>query len=171
MSNQSGFGQTLAQAQQSGGSSLNALASSMGATSLGKGGDDDDDEMPELEPADDAPKADGDDDEDDGDVSDGDVDPKEVELVMNQTSCSRKKAIKALKDSGGDIINASKSTFALALRVSFYYDQCTDNSDQLWPQLSRTYDSLLDLELKYMASYITLAPDFSIPGTFELRPP
>jgi nascent polypeptide-associated complex subunit alpha len=115
MSNQSGFGQTLAQAQQSGGSSLNALASSMGAASLGKGGeDDDDDEMPELEPADEGAKADGDDDEDDGDVSDGDVDPKEVELVMNQTSCSRKKAIKALKDSGGDIINASKSTFALA---------------------------------------------------------
>jgi nascent polypeptide-associated complex subunit alpha len=114
MSNQSGFGQSLAQAQQSGGSSLNALASSMASTTLGKGGEDDDDEMPELEPADEGAKTGGDDDEDDGDVSDGDVDPKEVETVMNQTSCSRKKAIKALKDSGGDIINASKSTSALA---------------------------------------------------------
>ena len=129
MSNQSGFGQTLAQAQQSGGSSLNALASSMGATSLGKGGEEDDDEMPELEPADETGKAGGDDDEDDGDVSDGDVDPKEVELVMNQTSCSRKKAIKALKDSGGDIINASKSAFALAWGMPFYRDHYTDNPD------------------------------------------
>jgi hypothetical protein len=68
----------------------------------------DDDELPDLEPvADSAKKVD--EEEDDGEVSEGDVDPKEIELVMNQTSCSRKKAIKALKDSGGDIINASTS--------------------------------------------------------------
>jgi len=150
---------------------MNALASSMAAANLGKGGEDDDDEMPELEPADEGVKAGGDDDEDDGDVSDGDVDPKEVELVMNQTSCSRKKAIKALKDSGGDIINASKSTFALARGVSFYRDQWTDDSDQLWLQRSKTFDSLLYLELKYMASYITFTPCLGILSQFEFKMP
>ncbi|KIM23423.1 hypothetical protein M408DRAFT_332353 [Serendipita vermifera MAFF 305830] len=103
MSNQAGFGQHLAAAQQSGGG-VNSLTSSMGATSLGKGGDDDD-EPPELEEIKGADKK-ADDDDDEGEISEGDVDPKEIELVMNQTSCSRKKAVKALKDSGGDIINA-----------------------------------------------------------------
>lgn len=107
MSNQSGFGQHLAAAQQSGAGGVNALTSSMGGANLGK--DDDDDEMPELEDAkDDAGAKKADDEDDDGEVSEGDVDPKEIELVMNQTSCTRKKAVKALKDSGGDIINASE---------------------------------------------------------------
>jgi nascent polypeptide-associated complex subunit alpha len=106
---------------------MNALTSQMGASSLGKGGDDDDDDMPDLEAVEEGAgrekEAGDDDDEDDGDISEGDVDPKEVELVMNQTSCSRKKAIKALKDSGGDIINASESTFALARRISSFRNQ------------------------------------------------
>ncbi|KAJ7582869.1 NAC domain-containing protein [Mycena floridula] len=69
-----------------------------GASALensGIGGDDDDDDMPDLE----AP-------EDDGPVDETGVDPKDIDLVMTQVNCSRAKAVKALKDSGGDLINA-----------------------------------------------------------------
>ena len=58
---------------------------------------DDDDEVPELEAA-----------EDDGPVDETGLDPKEIELVMAQVNCSRAKAVKVLKENGGDIINASK---------------------------------------------------------------
>ncbi|MFF9819424.1 hypothetical protein [Streptomyces sp. NPDC014006] len=34
------------------------------------------------------------------------VDPKGIELVMGQTGASRAKAVRALKESGGDLINA-----------------------------------------------------------------
>ena len=35
------------------------------------------------------------------------LDPKEIELVMQQVNCSRAKAVRVLKENGGDIINAS----------------------------------------------------------------
>jgi len=69
-----------------------------GVTNLensGAGGDDDDDDIPELE----AP-------EDDGPVDETGVDQKDIDLVMAQVNCSRAKAVRALKDSGGDLINA-----------------------------------------------------------------
>ncbi|MEU3315765.1 ubiquitin-like domain-containing protein [Streptomyces sp. NPDC006662] len=34
------------------------------------------------------------------------IDPKDIELVMAQTGASRAKAVRALKESGGDLINA-----------------------------------------------------------------
>lgn len=37
------------------------------------------------------------------------VSPKDVELVMSQASCSRAKAVKALKDNDGDLVNAIMS--------------------------------------------------------------
>ncbi|KAG2158334.1 NAC domain-containing protein [Suillus bovinus] len=62
----------------------------------GVGGEgDDDDDIPELE----AP-------EDDGPVDETGVDPKDIELVMAQVNCSRAKAVRVLKESGGDLINA-----------------------------------------------------------------
>ncbi|KAF9533540.1 NAC domain-containing protein [Crepidotus variabilis] len=64
----------------------------------GVGEDNDDDELPDLE----AP-------EDDGPVDETGVDPKDIELVMTQVNCTRAKAVKALKDSGGDLINAIMS--------------------------------------------------------------
>ncbi|KAF4608360.1 GAL4 enhancer protein [Pleurotus pulmonarius] len=56
---------------------------------------DDDDDIPELE----AP-------EDDGPVDETGIDQKDIDLVMQQVNCSRAKAVRALKDSGGDLINA-----------------------------------------------------------------
>lgn len=56
----------------------------------------DDDEIPELEAA-----------EDEGPVDETGVDAKDIELVVQQVGCSRAKAVKALKDNGGDLINAS----------------------------------------------------------------
>jgi hypothetical protein len=73
--------------------------------------------MPELE----AP-------EEEGELDETGIDQKDIELVMQQVrstgthcfwqmlinflqvSCSRAKAVRALKDSGGDLINASMST-------------------------------------------------------------
>ncbi|KAG8851469.1 GAL4 enhancer protein [Serendipita sp. 411] len=102
MSGQGGFGQHLsnAAAQQS---SVGGITSGMANTKIGKSGDAEasgDQEAAEDE------AAKKDDDDDEGEISEGDVDPKEVELVMSQTNCSRRKAVKALKESGGDIINA-----------------------------------------------------------------
>jgi len=59
------------------------------------GEEDDDDDIPELE----AP-------EDDGPVDETGVDAKDIDLVMAQVNCSRAKAVRVLKESGGDLINA-----------------------------------------------------------------
>lgn len=45
-------------------------------------------------------------DDDDEEVDDEGLEQKDIELVMNQASVSRKKAIKALKDNGNDIVNS-----------------------------------------------------------------
>jgi nascent polypeptide-associated complex subunit alpha len=89
-----------AQAQMSAAQQLAASGAGSTTTGLensgaGKGGDNDDDEVPELEAI-----------EDDGPVDETGVDPKDIELVMAQVNCSRAKAVRVLKDSGGDLINA-----------------------------------------------------------------
>jgi len=61
----------------------------------GEGDDDDDDDIPELE----AP-------EEEGPVDETGVDPKDIDLVMAQVNCSRAKAVRVLKESGVDLINA-----------------------------------------------------------------
>ena len=67
----------------------------------GRGGDnDDDDDIPELEAVD-----------DDAPVDETGVEPKDIELVMQQVGCSRAKAVRVLKESGGDLINASACSF------------------------------------------------------------
>ncbi|KZT26269.1 nascent polypeptide-associated complex, alpha subunit [Neolentinus lepideus HHB14362 ss-1] len=67
-----------------------------GAPALEKSGAgdeaEDEDDIPELE----APE----------EVDETGVDPKDIDLVMAQVNCSRAKAVRALKDSGGDLINA-----------------------------------------------------------------
>ena len=37
------------------------------------------------------------------------VEGKDIELVMSQAGCSRAKAVKALKENGGDLVNAIMS--------------------------------------------------------------
>jgi len=79
-------------------SAAQQLASGNAPPSLeqsGADGDDDDDDIPELE----AP-------EDDGPVDEAGVDPKDIDLVMQQVNCTRAKAVRVLKESGGDLINA-----------------------------------------------------------------
>jgi nascent polypeptide-associated complex subunit alpha len=65
------------------------------ANSGANGEEDDDDDIPELE----AP-------EEEGLVDESGVDPKDIDLVMAQVNCTRAKAVRVLKDSGGDLINA-----------------------------------------------------------------
>jgi nascent polypeptide-associated complex subunit alpha len=107
-----------AQAQLSAASQLAASgAGSAGAretSEVEKGGDNDDD-VPELEAI-----------EDDGPVDETGVDPKDIELVMTQVNCSRAKAVRVLKESGGDLINASMSVFILI---------CNLTSESLFPTL------------------------------------
>ncbi|KAL1944502.1 hypothetical protein VTO73DRAFT_2932 [Trametes versicolor] len=55
----------------------------------------DDDDIPELEAV-----------EEDGNVDETGVDPKDIELVIQQVGCTRAKAVRVLKESGGDLINA-----------------------------------------------------------------
>lgn len=62
------------------------------------GGDnEDDDDIPELEGTV----------EDEGPIDETGVDPKDIDLVVQQVGCSRAKAVRVLKESGGDLINAS----------------------------------------------------------------
>jgi nascent polypeptide-associated complex subunit alpha len=44
--------------------------------------------------------------EDDGPVDETGIDPKDIDLIMAQVNCSRAKAVRALRESGGDLINA-----------------------------------------------------------------
>jgi len=62
---------------------------------IGAGHEGDDDKTPELETP-----------EDDGPVDETGVDPKDIELVVAQVNCSRAKAVRVLRESGGDLINA-----------------------------------------------------------------
>ena len=45
-------------------------------------------------------------DDDAGDLDESGLEPKDIELVMSQASCSRSKAVAALKANDGDIVNA-----------------------------------------------------------------
>jgi nascent polypeptide-associated complex subunit alpha len=57
----------------------------------------DDEDIPELEAAVD----------EEGPVDETGVDAKDIDLVMQQVGCSRAKAVRVLKESNGDLINAS----------------------------------------------------------------
>jgi NACalpha-BTF3-like transcription factor len=89
--------QAQATAAQQLANSGGAGAGTLETPGAGLDDDDDDDDIPDLE----AP-------EDDGPIDETGVDPKDVDLVMAQVSCSRAKAVRVLKESGGDLINASK---------------------------------------------------------------
>ncbi|KAG2063794.1 hypothetical protein BDR04DRAFT_1037066, partial [Suillus decipiens] len=86
--------QQLASAGGAGAGVMNLESSDAGSEG------DDDDDIPELE----AP-------EDNRPVDEMGVDTKDIELVMTQVNCSRAKAIRVLKESGGDLINASESIY------------------------------------------------------------
>jgi len=83
----------LSAAQQLASNAANAAA--LETVTAGTPGDDD--EVPELKEI-----------EDDGPIDETGVDPKDIDLVMQQVNCSRSKAVRALRDSGGDLINASE---------------------------------------------------------------
>lgn len=65
-------------------------------TDTGASAEEDDDDIPDLE----AP-------EDVADIDETGIDPTDIDRVMQQVNCSRAKAVRALKESGGDLINAS----------------------------------------------------------------
>lgn len=58
----------------------------------------DDEDIPDLEAAVE---------EDEEPMDETGVDVKDIDLVMQQVGCSRAKAVRVLKESGGDLINAS----------------------------------------------------------------
>jgi nascent polypeptide-associated complex subunit alpha len=47
-----------------------------------------------------------DDDDDEEDVDEAGLEDKDIQLVMQQASVSRKKAVKALKENDNDIVNS-----------------------------------------------------------------
>jgi NACalpha-BTF3-like transcription factor len=52
-----------------------------------------------------------------GPFDESDLDPKDIETVMLQATCSRAKAVKALRDTGADLIEASELSFLLVDHV------------------------------------------------------
>jgi len=62
---------------------------------VGGDADDDDDDIPDLE----AP-------EEEEVIDETGVEPKDIDIVMTQVNCSRAKAVRVLKESSGDLINA-----------------------------------------------------------------
>ena len=93
------------------------------------GADDDDDEPPELEAV-----------EEDGPLDETGVDPKDIDLVMQQVNCSRAKAVRVLKESGGDLINASESNFLFLMHI-------VHSSVQLWQRASRFFVFVIFIQL------------------------
>ncbi|KAG9090489.1 GAL4 enhancer protein [Ceratobasidium sp. 370] len=72
--------------------------------------EDESDEVPTLEPVTNdeptaAPKVNPPEDEEET-VDESEVDSKDVDLIIQQVGCSRAKAVRVLKESGGDLINA-----------------------------------------------------------------
>ena len=82
--------------------------------------EDDDDDIPDLE----AP-------EDDGPVDETGVDPKDIDLVMQQVNCTRAKAVRVLKESGGDLINASELKLFRILSVTLKSSPCSHGSERV----------------------------------------
>ena len=81
--------------------------SNFGGAGAGGDDDDDDDDIPELEePEEEAP------------VDETGIDAKDIDLVMQQVNCTRAKAVKALKESGGDLINASMYSVPCRLNIA-----------------------------------------------------
>jgi len=56
------------------------------------------------------------------------IDPKDIELVMAQAGCGRSKAIRVLKESDGDLVNASTCSFVSDGKEK----ELTSFSLQLW---------------------------------------
>lgn len=52
------------------------------------------------------PAKDDEEEEEDGEVDTTGIEDKDIELVMNQASVSKSKAVKALKENDGDIVNS-----------------------------------------------------------------
>lgn len=94
---------SAAQHLASSGAGVSALAEKPAA-----GDNEDDEDIPELEATV----------EDEGPVDETGVDAKDIDLVMQQVECSRAKAVRALKESGGDLINASMCQPQLFLGIS-----------------------------------------------------
>ena len=90
------------------------------AARVAKGSENPDD-VPELEAL-----------EDDGPIHETGVDPKDIELIIAQTNCTRAKAVRVLKENGGDLINASVSILSFA-SVTPPLIYC---SSQLWRRAS-----------------------------------
>jgi NACalpha-BTF3-like transcription factor len=93
---------------------MNAQAQLSAAQQLGAGGGFGNAASKAPAAADDAPPAEPV--EEEGEVDETGVDPKDIELVMAQVNCSRAKAVRVLKESGGDLINASKKSTYNRLR-------------------------------------------------------
>lgn len=54
-----------------------------------------------------APKAEAaEEEEEEGEIDTTGIEEKDIELVMNQASVSKRKAVKALKENDGDIVNS-----------------------------------------------------------------
>jgi NACalpha-BTF3-like transcription factor len=85
-------GLSAAQQFSSGGSNVIPNLADAGASA-----EEDDDDLPDLEAPD-----------DDANADETGIDPTDIERVMQQVNCSRAKAVRVLKESGGDLINASK---------------------------------------------------------------
>ena len=47
-----------------------------------------------------------DEEEDEGEIDETGLDPKDIEIVVEQTQVSRAKAVKALRNHDGDMVNA-----------------------------------------------------------------
>ncbi|KAL3894508.1 MAG: hypothetical protein SGARI_007723 [Bacillariaceae sp.] len=81
-------GQQAMQAQQ-------AMAAQRLAAEASAGGE----EPPKIEELDEEEEA----------IDESGVESKDIELVMSQSGCTRGKAVKALKENGGDLVNAIMS--------------------------------------------------------------
>ena len=113
---------------------------SLDASGVTGGDDDDDDDIPELEEV-----------QEEGPVDETGVEPKDIELVMQQVGCSRAKAVRVLKESGGDLINASASSCLSFSKVR--------TNHILSYGCKRVVSSVASLVLLLCVSLVTIHPD------------
>lgn len=60
--------------------------------------------------------------EETGPVDETGLEPKDIELVMNQANVSRPKAVRALRENNGDLVNAIMVLFSFALAFSVEFE-------------------------------------------------
>ncbi|QRW25615.1 Adaptor complexes medium subunit family [Rhizoctonia solani] len=97
--------------------------------------------------------------EEEEEVDETGVDPKDIELVIQQVGCSRAKAVKVLKESGGDLINARCIIKFKDNVIADDVEQCVNGVKNAGGQATHRYRSFIGFAVSIPNNHIKVLRD------------